>query len=83
MTEATAITIDNIVKLVEEIAQAEYQRGYANGLEEKRLTEKHWGKKPEKSCETCVHLTEDIKTCGFPFKCADKQWYKSREDKTE
>ena len=49
MNESTTITIDNIVKLIEGIAKAEYQRGYVAGLEEKRLTEKHWGRKqPEK-----------------------------------
>lgn len=47
MKESTTITIDNIVKLIEGIAKAEYQRGYVAGLEEKRLTEKHWGKEKE------------------------------------
>lgn len=42
MNESTTITIDNIVKLIEGIAKAEYQRGYADALKEKELTEKHW-----------------------------------------
>lgn len=44
MRESTAVTIDNIAKLAEALAKSEYSRGYANGLEEKRLTDKHWGK---------------------------------------
>ena len=51
MKESTTITIDNIVKLIEGIAEAEYQRGYVAGLEEKRLTEKHWGKEKEDKTE--------------------------------
>ncbi|MEE1352074.1 MAG: hypothetical protein UHM23_08520 [Clostridia bacterium] len=47
MNESTTITIDNIAKLIKGIAEAEYQRGYVAGLEEKRLTEKHWGKEKE------------------------------------
>lgn len=42
MTEATRITIDNIERMIEKIAETEYRRGYADGLNEKRLTEKHW-----------------------------------------
>lgn len=45
MRESTTITIDNIVKLIEGIAKAEYQRGYVAGLEEQRLTDKHWGER--------------------------------------
>lgn len=51
MNESTTITIDNIVNLIEGIAKAEYQRGYVAGLEEKRLTEKHWGKEKEDKTE--------------------------------
>ena len=51
MNESTTITIDNIVQLIEGIAEAEYQRGYVAGLEEKRLTEKHWGKEKEDKTE--------------------------------
>lgn len=42
MTEATRITIDNIERMIEEIAETEYRRGYSDGLNEKQLTEKHW-----------------------------------------
>ena len=45
MTEATKITIDTINKLIEKTAEAEYQRGYATGLEEERLTAKYWLRK--------------------------------------
>lgn len=91
MNESTTITIDNIVKLIEGIAKAEYQRGYVAGLEEKRLTEKYWGRVDEsvdkavdeKSCDTCFHWRNDINHCGFVFKCDNKLFYKSREDKTE
>lgn len=95
MTETTTITIDNIVKLIEGIAQSEYQRGYANGLEEKRLTEKHWGRVDEsvdkavdkavdeKSCDTCVHWNKQYECCEFPLLCRDYQHYKTTEDKTE
>lgn len=51
MNESTTITIDNIVKLIEGIAKAEYQRGYVDGLEEQRLTEKYWGKEKEDKTE--------------------------------
>ena len=42
MTEATRITIDNIERMIEKIAETEYRRGYADALKEKELTEKHW-----------------------------------------
>ena len=42
MTEATRITIDNIDRMIAEIAETEYRRGYADALKEKELTEKHW-----------------------------------------
>ena len=51
MNESTTITIDNIAKLIKGIAEAEYQRGYVAGLEEQRLTEKHWGKEKEDKTE--------------------------------
>lgn len=51
MNESTTITIDNIAKLIKGIAEGEYQRGYVAGLEEKRLTEKHWGKNKEDKTE--------------------------------
>lgn len=42
MTNATSITIDNIINMIEKIAETEYRRGYADALKEKELTEKHW-----------------------------------------
>lgn len=79
MNESTTITIDNIVKLIEGIAKAEYQRGYVAGLEEQRLTEKHWG--IEQKCHTCKHYTkgEYDGSCGS-YICKE---YSGWEDKTE
>ena len=51
MNESTKISIDNIVKLVKLIAESEYRRGYVDGLEEQRLTEKYWGKDKEDKTE--------------------------------
>lgn len=42
MTNATNITIDHIINMIEKIAETEYRRGYADALKEKELTEKHW-----------------------------------------
>lgn len=50
MNESITITIDNIVQLIEGIAETEYQRGYVAGLEE-MLTAKHWGKEKEDKTE--------------------------------
>jgi hypothetical protein len=80
MNESTTITIDNIVKLIEGIAKAEYQRGYVAGLEEQRLTDLHWGKDKQK-CHTCKHYTkgEYDGSCGS-YICKE---YSGWEDKTE
>lgn len=89
MNESTTITIDNIAKLIKGIAEAEYQRGYVAGLEEKRLTDKYWGRKqPEKkNCNNCKYgkdpsicmLKDTFETCGNDF----SQWEPCEEDKTE
>lgn len=90
MNESTTITIDNIAKLIKGIAEAEYQRGYVAGLEEKRLTEKHWGcKQPEKkNCNNCKYghnenacLLKEMHNgiCNDDF----SQWEPYKEDKTE
>lgn len=91
MNESTTITIDNIVKLIDGIAKAEYQRGYVAGLEEKRLTEKHWGRKqPEKkNCDNCKY-GHGVNTCllkpiTYDGLCGNNfsQWEPYEEDKTE
>ena len=93
MTETTKITIDTIGKLIEKTAEAEYQRGYATGLEEKRLTEKHWGRKTGKWVKD--ERTERLKG-AYRYKCDNCEAYHRarydfcpscgadmREDKTE
>lgn len=42
MTNASSITLDNIINLIEKMLETEYRRGYADALKEKELTEKHW-----------------------------------------
>lgn len=42
MTNASSITLDNIINMIEKIAETEYRRGYADALKEKELTAKHW-----------------------------------------
>lgn len=42
MTNASSITLDNIINLIEQMLETEYRRGYADALKEKELTEKHW-----------------------------------------
>lgn len=42
MTNASSITLDNIINLIEKMLETEYRRGYADAFKEKELTEKHW-----------------------------------------
>lgn len=67
MTNATSITIDNIINMIEKIAETEYRRGYADALKEKELTEKHWKQ------ADIMDLLHD----------SWKERIKEREDKTE
>lgn len=67
MTNATSITIDHIINMIEKIAETEYRRGYADALKEKELTDKHWKQ------ADIMDLLHD----------SWKERIKEREDKTE